>query len=169
MPLNAFIVRPFGVKEVQVASAETAAQLEQLVERESDRRVVESVRQSGADRWTVRLDFDAVHRLLLKPAMAELNIRGETAEAVVKAGNIREDMFNRLVTADVVVADLTVYNPNVYYELGVRQAFRDKYTFLVRSDLTHYPFDLQTDRYFDYDLVELAADPAAVVKRLVTA
>ena len=169
MPLNAFIVRPFGVKEVQVASAETAAQLEQLVQRESDRRVVESVRQSGADRWTVRLDFDAVHRLLLKPAMAELNIRGETAEAVVKAGNIREDMFNRLVTADVVVADLTVYNPNVYYELGVRQAFRDKYTFLVRSDLTHYPFDLQTDRYFDYDLVELAADPAAVVKRLVTA
>jgi len=169
MPLNAFIVRPFGVKEVQVASAEAAAQLEQLVQRESDRRVVESVRQSGADRWTVRLDFDAVHRLLLGPAMAELNIRGETAEAVVKAGNIREDMFNRLVTADVVVADLTLYNPNVYYELGVRQAFRDKYTFLVRSDLTHYPFDLQTDRYFDYDLVALADDPAAVVKRLVAA
>ena len=129
-----------------------------------------SIQRIGdADRWTARISFDAIDRLLLKPAMQELGIKGETTEAVVKAGNIREDMFNRLVTADVVIADLTVYNPNVYYELGVRQAFRDKYTFLIRSDLSNYPFDLQTDRYFAYDLIELASDAGAVVKRLVAA
>ena len=170
MPLNAFIVRPFGVKELQVSSADLQAKLEPLTRRDSEHRVVESLQQIGqADHWTVRINFNAVHALLLAPAMEELRIRGETTEAVVKAGNIREDMFHRLVTADLVIADLTLYNPNVYYELGVRQAFRDKYTFLIRSDLSNYPFDLQTDRYFAYDLVELATSPGAVVKRLVTA
>lgn len=170
MPLNAFIVRPFGIKELQVSSPEVHANLEAAAKSASTRRLVESIRRIGeADHWTVRISFDAIDRLLLQPAMQELGIKGETTEAVVRAGNIREDMFHRLVTADVVIADLTIYNPNVYYELGVRQAFRDKYTFLIRSDLSSYPFDLQTDRYFAYDLVELANDSGSVVKRLVAA
>ena len=171
MPLNAFIIRPFGIKELEVSSAEIHAKLDEVTKSgDATQRIVDSIQRIGdADRWTARISFDAIDRLLLKPAMQELGIKGETTEAVVKAGNIREDMFNRLVTADVVIADLTVYNPNVYYELGVRQAFRDKYTFLIRSDLSNYPFDLQTDRYFAYDLIELASDAGAVVKRLVAA
>ena len=170
MPLNAFIIRPFGIKELEVSSAEIHAKLDEVSKSGATQRIVDSIQRIGdADRWTARISFDAIDRLLIKPAMQELAIKGETTEAVVKAGNIREDMFNRLVTADVVIADLTVYNPNVYYELGVRQAFRDKYTFLIRSDLSNYPFDLQTDRYFAYDLIELASDAGAVVKRLVAA
>jgi hypothetical protein len=170
MPLNAFIVRPFGIKEVQVASAEVSAKLAALAEPRAQPRVVESITRVGeAELWTARINFTAIDELMLKPALRELGIKGETTEAVVKAGNIREDMFNRLVTADVVIADLTLYNPNVYYELGVRQAFRDKYTFLIRSELSNYPFDLQTDRYFAYDLIELADRPDEVVRRLVAA
>jgi len=170
MPLNAFIVRPFGIKDLQVLSTDVHAKLDTLTQRGVTHRVVESIKRIGeGDHWTVRIDFDVIDDLLLRPAMQELGIKGETTEAVVRAGNIREDMFNRLVTADVVIADLTIYNPNVYYELGVRQAFRDKYTFLIRSDLSNYPFDLQTDRYFAYDLVELATKHESVVKRLVAA
>src|SRR5215510_9546947 len=170
MPLNAFIVRPFGIKELEVSSAEIHAKLDKVTKSGATPRIVDSIQRIGdADRWTARISFDAIDRLLLQPAMQELGIKGETTDAVVKAGNIREDMFNRLVTADAVIADLTVYNPNVYYELGVRQAFRDKYTFLIRSELINYPFDLQTDRYFAYDLIELADRPDAVVRRLVAA
>jgi len=170
MPLSAFIVRPFGVKELQISSTAVKNKLEPLLQLDPKHRVVVSLTQTDrAEQWTAGIDFDAVHRLLLTNALDELRIQGATTEAVVKAGNIREDMFHRLVTADLVIADLSLYNPNVYYELGVRQAFRDKYTFLIRSDLTHYPFDLQTDRYFAYDLVELATDPRAVVGRLVAA
>jgi hypothetical protein len=170
MPLNAFIVRPFGIKELQVSSADVHARLDAASKSSGTPRVVDSIKRIGeGDLWTARISFDAIDRALIQPALQELNIKGETTEAVVKAGNIREDMFNRLVTADVVIADLTVYNPNVYYELGVRQAFRDKYTFLVRSDLSNYPFDLQTDRYFAYDVVELANDPGPAVRRLVAA
>src|SRR5262249_8097562 len=127
MPLNAFIVRPFGVKEVSVSSAETYAKLQELSKPGVKHRVVRSTRSLGdTGPWSAHISFDDIDELLIQRAMTALGIKAETTEAVVRAGNIREDMFNRLVTADLVIADLTFYNPNVFYELGVRQAFRDK-------------------------------------------
>jgi len=76
-------------------------------------------------------------------------------------------MFQRLLTADVVVADISIQNANVYYELGVRHALRGKHTFMIRasgSDLKtdEVPFDLKTDRYLTYD----GKNPAASVDDL---
>ena len=170
MPMNAFIVRPFGIKEVEITTpglAETLAARHQSKTLAPLVTAVERVGESAV--WKAKIDFDVVQELLLRPALAVLRIQGDAASAVVVAGNIREDMFNRLITADVVIADLSVHNPNVYYELGIRQAFRDKYTFLIRSNLSKYPFDLETDRYFEYSLLELIDAPQETVKRLVKA
>jgi hypothetical protein len=80
-------------------------------------------------------------------------IGGRTTIEIMRAGNIREDMFHRLLTADLVIADLSIHNANVFYELGLRHAFRDKHTFLLRCEgFSNYPFDLQTDRYYTYKL-----------------
>src|SRR5262245_14404140 len=164
MALNAFVIRPFGVKEILVSppprAVPTLDQGPGVAASASAR--VETV--EGAVQRII-LDFDAVHRDLIEPALTRLRIRGETAEAVVTAGNIREDMFHRLLTADLVIADVSLHNANVFYELGIRQAFRDKYTFLIRCDLSAYPFDLSTDRYFEYS----ATDPARSVERLADA
>ncbi|MFT3800296.1 MAG: hypothetical protein QM766_03680 [Burkholderiaceae bacterium] len=173
MPLNAFIVRPFAVKTIEIESLELATSLTRRIGDErakSAQKLVRNIRHvDGLDRWLADVDFDVVHQLLFKPALEVLRVQGDAANAVVVAGNIREDMFNRLVTADVVIADLSIYNPNVYYELGIRQAFRDKYTFLVRSNHSPYPFDLQTDRYFEYSLLELIDAPQAAFRRLAVA
>ena len=170
MPLNAFIVRPFGVKEVEITTPGLAEALSVRHEAKTLAPLVRAVERFGEPPiWKARVDFDVVQELLLRPALALLRLQGEAASAVVVAGNIREDMFNRLITADVVIADLSVHNPNVYYELGIRQAFRDKYTFLIRSNLNNYPFDLETDRYFEYSLLELIDAPRDAVKRLVRA
>ena len=170
MPLNAFIVRPFGVKELILDGREEIAELKQLAGNNGTASLIDSVLQIGdTPNWKVRVNFDAVHQLLISPAAERVRIHAETTGAIVVAGNIREDMFNRLVTADLVIADLSVHNANVFYELGVRQAFRDKYTFLIRCNLSTYPFDLQTDRYFEYGLVELVKRPDAVVRRLAEA
>ena len=170
MPLNAFIVRPFGVKEVEITTPGLAEALSVRHEARSLAPLVRAVERFGEPPiWKAKVDFDVVQELLLRPALALLRVQGDAASAVVVAGNIREDMFNRLITADVVIADLSVHNPNVYYELGIRQAFRDKYTFLIRSNLSKYPFDLETDRYFEYSLLELIDAPQDAVKRLVRA
>ena len=100
------------------------------------------------------VDFDAVERDLIQPAIDQVKVatlEGSTTLPFVEQGNIREDMFRELVTADVVIADLSIHNANVFYELGIRHAVRPHATVLIRAELSTYPFDLQTDRYFVYD------------------
>jgi hypothetical protein len=119
------------------------------------------------------IDFPEVQKQLLAPALARLGIQGGTTELFSDAGNIREDMFQQLLVADVVIADISVQNSNVYYELGIRHALRSKHTYLVRAKVDKssvetarerdVPFDILTDRYLEYD----PSDPAAKLQNLV--
>ncbi|HEX7317985.1 MAG TPA: tetratricopeptide repeat-containing protein [Pyrinomonadaceae bacterium] len=97
------------------------------------------------------INFDEVERVLIDPVLTRLGVTGRTTGEIISQGNIREDMFRLLLTADLVVADLSIHNANAFYELGVRHALRDRYTFLLRSNVDKFPFDLQTDRYFTYN------------------
>ena len=108
------------------------------------------------------IDFDAVARDLIDPALTAVGAEGRETLDIVQSGNIRTDMFRRLLTADLVVADLSIHNANVFYELGIRHALRDHGTLMLRCDADSFPFDLQTDRYFTYD----KKDPAASVAKL---
>lgn len=101
----------------------------------------------------VAVNFDNVERALIDPALKDLNIEGRTTAEILESGNIRTDMFQRLLVSDLVIADLTVHNANVFYELGIRHALREKRTFLIYSRIgdENVPFDLQTDRYLAYD------------------
>lgn len=115
------------------------------------------------------IDFDLIEDTLIGPALTASEIEGRTTGDIISQGNIRRDMFQRLLTADVVVADITVDNANAYYELGIRHAMRDRVTVLLRGTAAEgtpepdpVPFDLKTDRYLSYDL----DDPAASVDDL---
>ena len=71
------------------------------------------------------------------------------------------------MTADLVVADLSIHNANVFYELGIRHGVRPNATFLLRAKSDRkYPFDLQTDRYLTYDTANPAASVVALAEAL---
>ena len=111
------------------------------------------------------VDFDRTESELIQPAMAAADVRGGTTGLIARSGNIRLDMFERLVLADLVIADISIHNANVFYELGIRHALRDRPTILLRARKDEVPFDLKTDRYLEY-----AADaPAAAVDALTRA
>lgn len=114
------------------------------------------------------VDFDSVERLLIDPALRELGIEGRTTMEIMESGNIRHDMFQRLLIADLVIADLTVHNANVFYELGIRHAFRDRHTYLIYSRIggEKLPFDIQTDRYLAYNHEKPAESVPALVSGL---
>ncbi len=97
------------------------------------------------------IDFDRVEASLISPALDRLGITGRTTGEIVKQGNIRTDMFVKLLTADLVVADVSIHNANVFYELGIRHALRDRRSFLLKSQGDEVPFDIMTDRYFLYE------------------
>jgi len=97
------------------------------------------------------IDFDKVETELIIPSLNKAGIAGFTTGDILESGNIRQDMFQSLLTADVVIADISIHNANVYYELGIRHALRDKVTILIRTKKDEVPFDLKTDRYITYD------------------
>ncbi|MET0625781.1 MAG: tetratricopeptide repeat-containing protein [Pyrinomonadaceae bacterium] len=112
------------------------------------------------------INFDEVERVLIAPALREAGAEGGTTIDIVESGNIRTDMFRRLLKADLVVADLSIHNANVFYELGIRHALRAHGTFMLRCDADRFPFDLQTDRYFVYSKADPAASLAALTEAL---
>ncbi len=121
------------------------------------------------------IDFDRVEKDLLRPAMEQAGLTGGTTGEFIQQGNIRTDMFEQLLIADLVIADISIHNANVFYELGIRHALRDKRTFLIKSRADKVnenvskeidvPFDLKTDRYLAYD----AKNPSDAVDILAAA
>jgi hypothetical protein len=101
--------------------------------------------------FVVRPFGTIVDRELISPALDRLLMTGRTTGEIAHAGNLRADMLQLLVTADIVVADISIHNANVFYQLGVRHALRDKRTFLLRASIEEVPFDLKMDRYLSYD------------------
>ncbi|GAI91081.1 unnamed protein product, partial [marine sediment metagenome] len=72
-------------------------------------------------------------------------------------GDILRQIITDLVTAPIVVADLTDANPNVYWELGVRQSFKHG-TITIAENGTALPFDLGgkgTLPYFPKDHIKM--------------
>jgi tetratricopeptide (TPR) repeat protein len=73
-------------------------------------------------------------------------------------------MFQELIAADLVVADLTTDNPNVWYELGVRHGLRARGVILLYGSRSPAAFDLYTDRKLRYELKDGAPDPATLAQ-----
>jgi tetratricopeptide (TPR) repeat protein len=106
------------------------------------------------------IDFNRVYAEYIRPALEAAGLEVFRADEEARAGDIRTDMFQELLVADLVVADLTLDNANVWYELGVRHALRARGVVLVQGPRPNQPFDIYTDRKLNYSLVDGAPDPA---------
>jgi tetratricopeptide (TPR) repeat protein len=106
------------------------------------------------------IDFNRVYQDYLKPAVEQAGLRAHRADAEQRSGSIHSDMFQDLLMAEMVVADLTIDNPNVWYEIGVRHALRASGAVLTYSLRSRLPFDLNGQRMLPYTLADGAPDPA---------
>ena len=100
------------------------------------------------------IDFNRVYTELIKPALESAGLDVFRADEEGRAGDIRTDMFQELLIADLVIADLTLDNPNVWYELGVRHALRARGVVLISGGRVTTAFDLYTDRKLRYSVKE---------------
>src|SRR5262245_9578602 len=71
------------------------------------------------------IDFDEVYKYILKPVLeTQLKLKVIREDEETQAGSIHRNMINNILEADVAVVDISFYNPNVFYELGVRHTLR---------------------------------------------
>jgi tetratricopeptide (TPR) repeat protein len=105
------------------------------------------------------INFNRVYSDLIKPALINEGFEVFRADEEISAGNIRTDMFQELLLADLVVVDLSIDNPNVWYELGVRHGLRSRGVVLLKCRQDRMPFDVYTDRTLSYHLKDSVPDP----------
>lgn len=89
-----------------------------------------------------KLDLDKTYRNIVKPAVMEAGLECIRADDLKHSGIIDVPMYYYLMAADVVVADLSTYNPNAFYELGIRHALKPYTTIAIAEKDLKYPFDL---------------------------
>ena len=116
------------------------------------------------------VDFDAVWNQVLAPTLEDLNyipVRADeqTGSVIVK------DMLEQLVYADLVIADISIDNANVYYEAGIRHAASSNGCVLIGADWAEPVFDLAQIRQvrYPYDSSGLTEDGIKAAKDAVRA
>lgn len=88
------------------------------------------------------LDLDKSYTYIIKPAAKAAGYQCMRADEIQHSGNINVPMYQQLLNADVVVADVSTYNPNAFYELGVRHALKPYTTITIAEDKLVFPFDV---------------------------
>ena len=110
--------------------------------------VIMPIRKEGTEEFQ---HFRALHDTVITPALKELGYAVTRADDVASMGSIAADVVRRLATADVVIADLSDLNANVFYELGIRHALRGQGTIMiVDKSRTDVPFDLKPYRVIEF-------------------
>ena len=116
--------------------------------------VIMPIRSEGTEE---HLHFLTLYEEWLRPVLIENQFQVERADQINSVGAITQDVVMRLATADLVIADLTDLNPNVFYELGVRHSLRGVGTIMILDEgrTDHIPFDLSAYRVvtFRSDLI----------------
>lgn len=98
------------------------------------------------------INFDRVYQDLIAPAVRNAELEPIRADQETTGGIIHKPMFERLILCPFAVADLTTANANVYYELGVRHAFKPFSTVQIIAGGSRLPFDVQMLRTITYAL-----------------
>jgi len=112
-----------------------------------------------------KINFDTLWHKALEPALEDMGYTAIRADQDLGALIIQE-MLERLALADLVVADLTIPNGNVYYEVGIRHATRQTGCVLISADWAKPLFDVAQMRRVAYPLPsgDLTDEQASVIR-----
>ncbi len=105
-------------------------------------------------------DFNAIYKTLIKPALEEAGFEPFRADEETSSGDILTDMFQELLLADLCLCDLSIDNANVFYEIGIRHAFRKRGVVHIQAGRAYMPFDIFNVRTLPYHITpEGVPDP----------
>jgi hypothetical protein len=113
----------------------------------------------GDDGSDIRKRSDKVMEYVIEEALSDFDYSVTRADKMDEPGSITNQIIRKIVNSDLVIADLTGHNPNVFYELAVRHATGEPFIQLIDSNES-IPFDVNDDRTIHYGLGVEEADRA---------
>ena len=97
------------------------------------------------------IDFNKIYIDFIKPAILDADLEPIRADEEIIGGIIHKPMYERLMLCEYAVADLSILNANVFYELGIRHAIRPHSTITLFEDKSNLPFDVSFLRSIPYN------------------
>lgn len=113
--------------------------------------VVSPIGEEGSE---IRINADKLFKHIIKPVCEACNFNPIRVDQLNDSNSISQTIIEHLDSDDLVIADITGHNPNVFYEMGYRTKTKKPMIHLKRKD-EKLPFDVNTIRTFDYDLTDL--------------
>lgn len=99
-------------------------------------------------------EFDNVYKKALKPTLESLDYICKRADEISESKEIINIIWEQINRANIIIADLTGKNPNVYYELGYAHAL-GKDTILITESIDDVPFDLRHRKCVKYNRTKI--------------
>ncbi len=94
-------------------------------------------------------DFSDVYEVAIKSAAVESGAYAERVDEQHFSGSILDRILNQINTADILIADMTGKNANVFYEVGYAHAL-GKTVILMTQQINDIPFDLKHRQHIEY-------------------
>ena len=129
-----FMIMPYGTKSTSVAAGNAAPD---------------------------KVNFDRLWDAALRPAIQQAGYEPIRANEDI-GGLIINEMFERLALSDLVLADVSIPNGNVYYEVGMRHAAKNEGCIMSAAEWAKPLFDITQMRQVRYPLpAEVISDETA--------
>ena len=95
-------------------------------------------------------EFDDIYKMGIKETATSLDIKAERVDEQIYQEGILERIYRQIEAADIIIADMSDQNPNVFYEVGYAHA-KEKTCILLTKNSNDIPFDLKHHRHIVYD------------------
>ncbi len=108
--------------------------------------IITPIGPSGSDTFK---KADGLIKTVIDPILKEFGFKAVPAYDIAAAGSITKQVIERVISNELVIANLTGLNPNVMYELALRHAFKKKVVTMAEEE-TKLPFDISDQRTVFY-------------------
>jgi hypothetical protein len=96
------------------------------------------------------IEFTSIYEKLIKQSLEEIGYNVSKADSLTDQKNILSSIIQGISKANLIVADLTTTNPNVFYELGLCHGLGLP-VILIAQSMSDVPFDLRSYRVHVYE------------------
>jgi len=110
-------------------------------------------------------DYDDIYNYGIKESCKEAGTYCERVDEQIFQETILERIYNQIAKADIIIADMTGRNPNVFYEVGYAHAL-NKPTILLTQNSEDIPFDLKHFPHIVYEK-KISVIREELTKRLI--
>lgn len=94
-------------------------------------------------------DLEDVYYLGIHETVKSLNLNCKKVDEMEYVGGILEQIYDSIQNSQIIIAEVSDPNPNVYYEVGYAHALNKK-VILITKDVSSAPFDIQSFNHLVY-------------------